>query len=251
MSEWLDKAIVLRMGLFGEANLWLRMLCREHGLSTIFAFGGAKSKKRFCGCLDIFNSLDCRVKVSRSGSYLNLAEASLLEGTRNLRANWKNMGIAANCLRFMDALAISRESAAECYVILENLRLFLERDQSGLRLMPLFFRLRVAAALGFAPSLSRCAKCGAPIGGDGYFMTDEGRALCETCHKLSCASEKYAIQVSGYCLGILAEIQRCEPCRWGEYVLSGSEIATCARLIDAFVEYHLGLAWDNGFFRRV
>ena len=44
MTEWADSALVLRMGHFREADLWLKMLCRGHGLLTLFAFGGSRSQ---------------------------------------------------------------------------------------------------------------------------------------------------------------------------------------------------------------
>ena len=53
--EWSDTALVLGVGRFRESDLWLRMLTRRHGIVSAFAFGGSRSRKRFCGCLDLFN----------------------------------------------------------------------------------------------------------------------------------------------------------------------------------------------------
>ena len=91
MTEWADHALVLRIGHFRESDLWLKMLCRKHGLLTLFAFGGSRSRRRFCGCLDVLNSLHCRVKASGRGSFLNLEEAVLLGGPQSLRGNWRRM----------------------------------------------------------------------------------------------------------------------------------------------------------------
>ena len=77
--EWTDQALVLRMGAFRESDIWLKLLCREHGLLTLFAFGGSRSRRRFCGCLDVLNSLQCRVRSSKDGRFLNLEEAALLQ----------------------------------------------------------------------------------------------------------------------------------------------------------------------------
>lgn len=251
MSEWQDKAIVLRMGLFRESDIWLRMLLQNHGLCSIFAFGGAISKRRFCGCLDVFNILDCRVKTSGRHSYLNLQEASLLDGTRNLRHNWRNMGIGANCLRFLDAIAINAESAGECFAILQNLRLCLESPSPLHRLFPLFFRLRVAAALGMSPSLSQCGNCGSSLGG-GSFLANEGRVFCGDCYQTApYESQKYSIPVTGSSLAALKHVQKNLPEKWLDISLTTREAAICARVIDAFVQYHLGLAWDKGYFKRV
>lgn len=53
--EWTDTALVLHVGRFREADLWVRLLAPGQGLVTAFAFGGSKSRRRFTGCLDVFN----------------------------------------------------------------------------------------------------------------------------------------------------------------------------------------------------
>ena len=53
--QWTDDALVLRIGKFREADMWVRFLARDKGLVTAFAFGGSRSRRRFTGCLDAFN----------------------------------------------------------------------------------------------------------------------------------------------------------------------------------------------------
>ena len=158
--EWTDQALVLRMGAFRESDLWLRLLCREHGLLTLFAFGGSRSRRRFCGCLDVLNSLQCRVRSSKDGRFLNLEEAALLQGTRLLRRNWRRMGLAANCLRFVEAMGVGEDAAEEAFLLVEDLRALLEAEKAPPVLLPLYFRLRLAGALGFAPMYSKVSRPG-------------------------------------------------------------------------------------------
>ena len=158
--EWTDQALVLRMGAFRESDLWLKLLCREHGLLTLFAFGGSRSRRRFCGCLDVLNSLQCRVRSSKDGRFLNLEEAALLQGPRLLRRNWQRMGLAANCLRFVEAMGVGEDAATEAFLLVEDLRAVLEAEKAPPVLLPLYFRLRLAGALGFAPNLGQCGRCG-------------------------------------------------------------------------------------------
>ena len=68
--DWSDTGFVVAKGLFREADVWLRILFRGHGMQTVFAFGGAHSRRRFVGCLDVMNILTCRVSPSRRGTYL-------------------------------------------------------------------------------------------------------------------------------------------------------------------------------------
>ncbi|WP_418733075.1 DNA repair protein RecO, partial [Desulfovibrio sp.] len=164
--EWTDQALVLRMGAFRESDLWLKLLCREHGLLTLFAFGGSRSRRRFCGCLDVLNSLHCRVRSSKDGRFLNLEEAALLQGPRLLRRNWQRMGLAANCLRFVEAMGVGEDAATEAFLLVEDLRAVLEAEKAPPVLLPLYFRLRLAGALGFAPNLGQCGRCGRTISED-------------------------------------------------------------------------------------
>lgn len=99
--EWADQAVVLRIGHFRESDLWLKLLCRGRGLLTLFAFGGSRSRRRFCGCLDVLNTLQCRVKTSGRENFLNLEEAVLLSGAavpaRQLAAHGAGRQLPALC----------------------------------------------------------------------------------------------------------------------------------------------------------
>ena len=65
MNDWNAQALVLRVGHFREIDLWLKLLVQGKGLMTAFAFGGSVSKHRFCGCLEVFNTLQCRFRRAK------------------------------------------------------------------------------------------------------------------------------------------------------------------------------------------
>jgi len=249
-SEWADQAIVLRLGPFREADLWLKLLCRKHGLLTLFAFGGSRSRKRFCGCLDVFNSLQCRIKTSGRGGFLNLEEAVLLSGPQQLRTCWSRMGLATNCLRFVEAMGVNAEGAEEAFVLVEDLRQILEEAPNLPALLPLFFRLRLAGALGFAPLLEQCGLCGCSVR-QGFFLVDEGQMRCGACRNVQAAGRRYGVELSAAALDLLRHVQQELPSSWSQTEPDAGDRRACARLIDGFVQYHLGLSWENGFFRRV
>lgn len=252
MNEWQDEAVVLRMGHFRESDLWLRLLCRGRGALTLFAFGASRSRRRFCGCLDVFNTLQCRVRVSGRGDFLNLEEAALLRAPRSLRADWRRMGLAANCLRFLEALGVDGEAAPESFALLEDLREMLEAGRPVPALLALFFRLRLAGALGFAPNLGQCGLCGAEVEERASFVVDEGLLLCPRCRaERPLAETRYCVEVTRRGLDVLRAVQQTFPSAWPAEALPAPERRACARLIDGFVQYHLGLAWENGRFRRV
>ena len=137
--EWTDTALVLHVGRFREADLWVRLLALEQGLVTVFAFGGSRSRRRFTGCLDVFNVIRARVTASRDGQFLNMQESTLLEGPERLRRDWRRQGMAANCVRFMEALGVPPDASPFSFSLLRELLGLLENEERPPELAPLFF----------------------------------------------------------------------------------------------------------------
>lgn len=252
MAEWKDRAIILRMGHFREADIWLKALLARHGLRTVFAFGGAKSRRRFCGCLDLLNSISCNIKISRNGEFLNLQEAILLEAPRNLRSDWRSMGMAANCMLFLEAFGIGPDSAPMCFELTENMREALEGWQEPYAMFPMFFRLRLAAELGYAPNFEKCRVCGKSVAESAYFLVSEGVICCGHCFKQAFYGRAGGFRKLGPgSLALLRSIERDMPTAWRPGLFPDVDIKDCLAAIDSFVQYHLGLVWDRGRFHNV
>jgi DNA repair protein RecO (recombination protein O) len=245
-GEWVDNAIVLRTGVFREADMWLRILCRERGLVTVFAFGATRSRRRFCGCLDRLNTLLCHVRASGRGAFLNLTEATLVEGCQELRRNWRRMAVAANCLSFVEAMGVPAEGAADAFALVETLRTTLERDAELPSLFTRYFRLRLAGALGVAPRLDVCERCSGDTLGRALFLVNEGSVRCTRC---PAPSVRYVVPLSEEALALLRRVQRSFPTQWPEDEPLREDRRCCAQAIDGFVQYHLGLDWRNGRFQ--
>lgn len=251
MREWIDDVVVLRTGRFREFDIWLRALCRRHGLLTLFAFGGSRSRRRFCGCLDTLNTLHCRVRRGGRAGYYNLEEATLLSGPAGLRGNWQHMGMAANCLRFVEAIGIDESGAGRAFELVEDIRALLESGTDLPPLLPQCFRMALAATQGFAVNPSRCGICGAVLGGSAFFVVEDGLLACPQCGAGSVPSARHAVPLSGSGLFFLQSVQASLPSEWPKTALSGNDRRSLAISIDGFVRYHLGLAWEDGHFRRV
>jgi DNA repair protein RecO (recombination protein O) len=248
--EWTDKALVLHVGRFRESDMWVRLLTRRQGVLTAFAFGGSRSRRRFCGCLDIGNSILCRVKRTRSGAYLALQEASLLQGPRRLRTDVRRLGLAVNCLRFLEFLDIQSEESHRAFALAEDVLRLLEAELAPPPLLALLFRLRIASDQGFAPFLHACARCGRQASPDEdawQFLLDQGGLRCADCRHTG----RYALELTFASLAFLRTVQNSAPPLWDASSLHPEERRQCGRVVDAFVQYHLGIAWEEGRFRRV
>lgn len=252
MEEWKSRAIIIRLGHFRERDVWLRLILPERGLCTVFAFGGAVSRRRFCGCLDVLNELDCRIKAGAHGGYLALEEAALHSAPLRLRKDWQGMGALANCLCFAEAAGISVDNSREGYGLIRNLRDLYEEGPLRSWLIPHFFRLRLAAVNGYAPDFNACFRCGAKLSEKGLFLVDEGHCLCSDCAPaMSFMEKRRGLMLAEETLALLGAIQKGMPAEWPALACSDHTGRQALRAIDGFIQFHMGLAWDNGAFRRV
>ena len=247
--QWTDDALVLRVGKFREADLWVRLLARERGLVTAFAFGGSRSRRRFTGCLDVFNRIRASAAYSRDGRFLNLQEATLLAGPERLRRDWRRQGMAANCVRFLEAMGVPPDNAGASYGLMHGMLELLENEESVPAVMPVLFRFRLAAEQGYAPELGICARCGKPLSGEkeAHFLVSEGAACCPSCRR----SGDMSLSLGQEALDVLGKVKEYSPQSWGRLNPSPEGARQAARLIDAFVRYHLGLEWANGRFKAM
>lgn len=244
--DFIENSIVLRIGKFRESDIWVKMLTANHGILTVFAFGGSRSRRRFTGCLDSYNYITSRVSSSKNGQFLNLQEASLLESYSNIRVDWKKQGLVANCIRFLEALGVNPLDSDKIFAITKALLLFINETESIHPMIPFLYRFRMAAEYGYALDITHCHKCGQNLDADAFFLVSEGYCICKACKPQGVMS----LYASKECLDILANIQEYSPLYWGQYNPSPEVWREVGRIIDALVRYHLGVEWVEGRFKR-
>lgn len=209
--EWSDRGLVLARGVFREYDVWLRILFRQHGVQTVFAFGGQHSRRRFVGCLDLLNLLDCHVQ--EKGSYCCMTEAVLVRGPGALRARPGRQGLAMNFLRLTDSAAVTAEQSPAVLTLLEESLDLLSRDQLP-DTMSLFFRLRLMAVLGYAPDFLRCCLCRRPLAGKSFFCVEEGGPMCESCRSRYGGRRQSGAWLQYPTLQLLQKVRASDPLSW-------------------------------------
>lgn len=136
--ESTETALVLKVGKFREVDAWVRLFSPRQGVFTAFAFGGCVSRRRFCGCLDPFNLVRFKLKKDRKG-YATLLEGALMEGHSRLRREGERLGMAVNCLKFVEAAHIGPTGSQAAYALLTDTLAALDGQEPPTRLLPLFF----------------------------------------------------------------------------------------------------------------
>ena len=251
--EFTDTVLILRVGRFRETDLWVRFLSPKRGLVSAFAFGGSRSRRRFTGCLDCFNEVFFSIKTTRNGAYNALQEGVLMRAPRVLRDDWRRLGVAVNCAKFVEAFGIAPDGAAQAHALLAETLEMLEEIQPPAN-FPLLFRAKMAFDQGYAMDLARCSRCGVTLARtpEVGFQIREGGFYCASCREKERAGK--FLPVSHETLDALAHVQDYSPLRWTGGVmasLSPRGQRDCALVVDAFIEHHVGLRWNNNRFIRI
>ncbi|THB69925.1 MAG: DNA repair protein RecO [Desulfovibrio sp.] len=248
--EFSENALVLKVGRFKEADMWVRFFTPTRGVLTAFAFGGCKSRRRFCGCLDALNQVRFRVKSNRAGTYLCLMEGSLLKTPAMLRQDTTRMGLMANCIKFVEAAFRGPDGANTIHGLLVDALDVLDGEQEVSNAFPMLFRAKMLCELGFGPNLQDCCVCGAKLDtvAAPQFLISEGRLTCGHCRGRSSGN---SLSVSAGALKTLDFIRSRGPEQWRRLALDPPVRREFAEMVDSAITYHLGLNWDRGAFRRV
>ena len=262
--EFTEKALVLKMGRFRETDIWLRLFCAGRGLVTAFAFGGSRSTKRFCGCLDQLVLATFRVGSNRRGTYKVLEEGTLLHAFPGLRSDPRKLGMVAHCLKFVEAVQLDTQGARPVFDLLLETLGTLEQSEVGAELLPLLFKAKLTFEQGLKPDLTLCVRCGRPawdhegldhapaaasFGTDLGFSVERGGLVC-----VACGCQHMDLEAEPLSIGAartLEWIGASRPADWPRLELAPEMRRQLGRVVDRFVAYHLGLRWEHGMYRKI
>jgi DNA repair protein RecO (recombination protein O) len=251
--EATEKALVLRVGRFREADAWVRLLTPSHGVFTAFAFGGLRSRRRFLGCLDPLNLVLFSITSDKRGAYQRLTEGTLLNGFQALKRNKALVGQAVNCIKFIEAIEPGADDGRIAFGLLVDLLETLADQQPEGDLFPLLFRARLIFTMGFTPDFLSCSRCGAVLNGAGkvLFSVESGQVTCSACKSDNKAVDGLARPVTVGALRALDWIMRSSPAQWSGVGMSADVRSQIFELIEFFVAYHLGLQWEGRNYKKV
>ncbi len=245
-SEFSSEALVLKVGDFGENHCWVRFVTPTRGLMMAYAFGGKKSRRRFCGCLDALSFVRFRARSDKFRRYFCLEEGQLIDSFFDLKRNSARLGMAVNCALFFSALSQEGLGGDESYKLLVRVFQVLNSVREAGDLFPLLFRARLAHEQGYFPRSNQCVHCGTDLAAEQkfFFWPQDGRLYCPAC------SHFQGLSFSSLVLPFLQGLFLRDPAYWAGVRLDRNMRQECTQLVDRFVEGQLGLVWEGGRFVR-
>lgn len=250
MNNFTESVCVLHSHLFREHDICLRVLSKERGFFTVYAFGGAKSRRRFIGCLNTFTIALCTIQPNATKQYLTLQEASLIASPQELLPHTRQYGVAQNCALFVQASYRNCSIPTPAiYTLFYDLLQAFAKGVDTLFSIPFFFRFAIAGMMGYSPALHSCVMCSKhidmiPIP---FFSIEKGGLLCSSCHLYASAlriRDKETLYVLHYILTF-------SPLYWDSIPYGKRSIQEACILIDEYIQYHMGITWNKGKFSYV
>lgn len=173
-----DRALLLRRTPFGNSSLVIHVLTPNRGRVELIAKGAYRTRSRFAGVLDWFDTLDLEWTVknpmrtaSRSSGATGLSP--LISGDLAVRRRALTRGLASyraaqTVVELMDLATRTGAADADLFTLFEQSLDALDlsvasNDSDGLAvLLTAGFELQLLGALGLEPALRTCAVCGGP-----------------------------------------------------------------------------------------
>jgi DNA repair protein RecO (recombination protein O) len=239
------EAIVLRRRPLGEADRILTLLSRERGKISAVAKGARKTQSKFGARLDFFNRAIITLHAGRS--------LDIVTGASSVGGAWERL-VDPDAFAFASYVATAIDDLCEPGMAIPELFEVLCRTHDALSAgispgaIAAAVDLHILGALGFAPELAACARCGDELGrrplagGRATLSPFAGGLICRRCAQdpalveVSRRPGEQSLTVSARELAALRAIASAE---LGG--LAGHEaFASLATITHPFVRHHLG-----------
>lgn len=189
MKSYTVEAFVLRLRPLGEADRILTLFSRERGKLHAVAKGSRKMQSRFGARLDFFNRVSLQLHAGRSLDVITGAQTVIAGRAPNA---WERLvepeafALASYVGEVIDALSEPDLAVPDLFDLVCELQAAIGQGIAPAILAPVV-DLRLLAALGLAPELDACARCGTPLGnrplagGRCRLSPSSGGLVCRRC----------------------------------------------------------------------
>lgn len=159
------RGYVLRRFNLGEADRIITFITPDHGKLKAVARGVRRMKSKLAGHLELFSHVELQIAGGKSLDVIT--GAKLLEAPPQL--DYDQLGQAYLYAQMVDKLVDEGDTPQDIYTITQMAL----NDLVGVgasNLGELYFKLRLAALLGYQPELAACVRCGASGPDHQYFF---------------------------------------------------------------------------------
>ncbi|NGP09208.1 DNA repair protein RecO [Rhodococcus sp. 14C212] len=230
MRLYRDHAVVLRQHKLGEADRIVTLLTRRHGLVRAVAKGVRRTRSKFGARLEPFAHVDVQLHPGRSLDIITQVQTVDAFGA-DLVDDYGRYTTACAVLETAERLAgEERAPAPQLHRLTVGALRALSDQVRPPELILDAYLLRAMAYAGWAPAISRCARCDEP-GPHRAFHVAAGGAVCVRCRPPGAATPG---------AGVLDLMDALFHGRWqGTDTVSAATRGQASGLIAAHLQWHL------------
>ncbi len=205
--SWTTEALVLSLTGFGEGHREAALLTPSHGIVRAAVFGGAKSRLKslvspwHTGTAWLYSD-----PVKKSAKITDFDVVSFRQGLReNLVRSW--------CASLCTEIVTRGQGTADWRLVNGFLDGIAVSDEDACRLALLRYLWRTIDEAGLSPDLSRCSRCGRPLGGANgenavsCYLPHEDALACGPCSR----EDERSFALSGGALRYLEAVRSLKP----------------------------------------
>ncbi|RJL21470.1 DNA repair protein RecO [Bailinhaonella thermotolerans] len=229
MSLYRDEGVVLRTQKLGEADRIVTILTRRTGRVRAVAKGVRRTSSRFGARLEPFTHVDLQLHAGRSLDVVTQAETLHPYGEA-LVSDYPRYTSGMAMLETAEKLTSGEKEPAlrQFLLLVGGLRTLADGSHDPRLVLDAYF-LRSLAVAGYAPSLDKCARCGAE--GVRSFAIVTGGMVCGTCRTPGAASPAPPT------VALMVALLRGD---WDAADASETRHRTeCSGLVAAYLQWHL------------
>ncbi len=240
-----DRALLLRRYRYAESSLVVHAATPRHGKVHLLAKGAYRPRSRYCGVLDLFDTLELEWRTSRGSELGLLSKGRIATRRRALSADLERYRAGLSVLELVDLAATPGRADPEQFALAERWLDLLAAGAAAPALALVAFDLRFLQNLGLAPALRDCAACGGPAppaGGRGRevaFSPGAGGRLCARCAGEARASGRRVGALPVNVMRIAQSVLEAEPGHLGRFQVQPRLLAEVRAFVQRFLEYHL------------
>jgi DNA repair protein RecO (recombination protein O) len=160
MPAYKADGLVLHRINLGENDKILTLYTREHGKLSAVAKGARRVTSRISGATELFTQ--SRLLLATGKSLDIVTQCEIRESFPALRTDLALLARATYCCELLDRLTMERDATAseELFDLTISAFYLLQRATAFPDSIVHSYELHLLAALGYAPVLDRCVRCG-------------------------------------------------------------------------------------------
>jgi DNA repair protein RecO (recombination protein O) len=173
------EGIVLKTQKYGEADLIVTYLTSEKGIIKAFAKSPRKTRSRFGSSLEPLTHARIALWGKEQSALPKITQSDILNSFHQLRDNYHDFVSISKLTEMLLSLTPEGIPNKKIFSFFFNILSFIKSSKHKQKdALHLISRIRLLAAVGYAPRLSGCGKCGT-VSLD--FYPDSGTTLCHKC----------------------------------------------------------------------